>query len=366
MSDVNVAPGGGAEAIVSVPVATPAAIDNSPISATEAARQLSNYRWKRDNPEAAKAEEATPAPVEAAAEDLPETAESDPPQEAPAEQTQEAEPALPPIEPPRSWTSELKERWNALPREAQEEIQRVEQGREREFRRSQNEAAEERKAIQAERAKVEQARQQYEATLPQLLQTLQEQQAGPFADIKTMADVERLSTEDPFRYIQWTAHQHKVSAAQNELKAAQERQATEWNEKWTQFATSEDAKVIERIPELADPKQRAKIQEGALSYLKDSGFADSDLGQLWNGQASLSLRDHRLQGIIRDAVKYREAKASVAKPAPKPVPPVQRPGTPQPAISTADAEIQALAKRFERTGSLRDAQALRVAQTRAK
>ena len=65
--------------------------------------------------------------------------------QAPGEQTESAEPeaaAPPPIEPPRSWTKDEKERFQSLPRETQEYLATREQERDREFRRSQNEAAE--------------------------------------------------------------------------------------------------------------------------------------------------------------------------------------------------------------------------------
>ena len=90
-----------------------------------------------------------------------------------------------------------------MPRETQEYLASREQERDREIRRSQNEAAEQRKALDAERSKVEQARAQYESALPQLLETLQQQQAGEFGDVKTLADVEKLAREDWPRYLQW-------------------------------------------------------------------------------------------------------------------------------------------------------------------
>jgi hypothetical protein len=103
---------------------------------------------------------------------------------------------LSPIEPPRSWTKEDKELFTGLPRATQERLAERERSREGDFLRRQNEAAEKLKGLAAKEQAVEQARQTYEAALPQLLQTLQQQQAGEFADIKSMADVERLARED--------------------------------------------------------------------------------------------------------------------------------------------------------------------------
>ena len=81
---------------------------------------------------------------------------------------------------------------------------------------------------------------------------------------------------------------------------------------------------------------------------------------LWNGQKELSLRDHRLQLLIRDATLWREAqtKAKAKAAAVKPVPPVQRPGAATPRQGTDEARVQHLTQRLEQSGSLRDAAAL--------
>jgi hypothetical protein len=50
---------------------------------------------------------------------------------------------------------------------------------------------------------MEQARQKYETTLPQLLAVLQQQHASEFADIKTPADIERVANDDRARYVKW-------------------------------------------------------------------------------------------------------------------------------------------------------------------
>jgi hypothetical protein len=51
------------------------------------------------------------------------------------------------------------------------------------------------RALDARLAEVEQARQQYESALPILLSKLQTSYAGEFADIQSVADVQRLATE---------------------------------------------------------------------------------------------------------------------------------------------------------------------------
>jgi hypothetical protein len=265
---------------------------------------------------------------------------------------------LPPIEPPRSWTKEDKELFTSLPRARQERIAERERSREGDFLRRQNEAAEKLKGLAAKEQAVEQARQTYEAALPQLLQTLQQQQAGEFADIKSMADVERLAREDWPRYLLWDLQQKKVAEVTQHMLAAQQRQAQEKLAQFTEFAKRQDDLFKEKVPDMADEAKSAELQKQALAVLGELGFTEAELLPLWNGHKELSLRDHRLQLLIRDATLWREAQAKAKAAATKPVPPVQRPGAATARQGTDEARVQHLTQRLEQTGSLRDAAAL--------
>ena len=201
---------------------------------------------------------------------------------------------LSPIEPPRSWTKEDKELFAGLPRATQERLAERERSREGDFIRRQNEAAEKLKGLAAKEQAVELARQTYEAALPQLLQTLQQQQAGEFADIKSMADVERLAREDWPRYLLWDLQQKKVAEVTQHMLAAQHRQAQEKLTQFVEFAKRQDDLFKERVPDMADDTKAAELQRQALAVLSDLGFDEAELVPLWNGQKELSLRDHRL------------------------------------------------------------------------
>jgi hypothetical protein len=304
----------------------------------------------------------------------PEAAAAEPTQESPA-QAEEAAPAdtqapgqtegvpepaeqVPPIEPPRSWTKDEKERFLSLPRETQAYLAEREQERDREIRRSQNEAAEKLKGLNAKEQAVEQARQQYESALPQLLGNLQSQQAGEFADVRTMADVERLAREDWPRYLQWDVAQKKIAAVTQEMLSAQQRQAQEKLQRFSEFAKHEDDLFIERVPDMADAEKAAKLQGAAMTVLKDLGFSEAELGDSWNGGKDLSLRDHRVQLLIRDATLWREAQVKAKAAATKPVPPVQRPGVAQGKSASSDAEIQNLTRQLEQASGMN---AMRIA-----
>jgi hypothetical protein len=344
-----------------IPVA-PAPAKEGPINARDAMRSVVDWRRKsaaateRENVGAGlkpaptherdadvSADDATSKATEstAQAEDTVETRPESPPRET---ESADQEPEAPPIEPPRSWSKEDKELFRGLPRATQERLAERERSRDSDFSRRQQEATERAKALDAERGKVEQARAQYEQALPQLLETLQQQHAGEFSDIKTIADVEKLAREDWPRYLQWDLAQKKIAAVAQEMAAASQRQTQERARKFFEFARREDALFIDRAPEMADAEKAAKLQKQAVDTLKDFGFTDDELGAAWNGQRELSLRDHRLQLIIRDAILWRDAQAKAKAAATKPVPPVQRPSAAQDRSVSRVQQLESLNK----------------------
>jgi hypothetical protein len=271
---------------------------------------------------------------------------------------QEDHQALPPIEPPRSWTKEDKELFTSLPRETQERIAERERSRESDFLRRQNDAADKLKGLTAKEQAVDQARQQYEAALPQLLVMLQNQQAGEFADIKTLADVERMAREDWPRYALWDVQQKKVADVARQLSEVQQRQAHEKLQQFTDFAKREDDLFKEKVPDMADAKKAAELQTRCLATLTGLGFAEADLAKSWNGAKDLSLRDHRVQLLIRDATLWREAQAKAKAAQARPVPPVQRPGTAPARGEAQAAQIQNLTTQLDKSSGVK---ALRAA-----
>jgi hypothetical protein len=354
----DVAPQGGAPIdIVQIPA--PA---GTTISTRDAARTLASFRLKQREPEQAQ-EEARPAAEAEAAPPVDESAEASADAASPSGSettgatTESAEPpaAQAPIEPPRSWTKEARERFLSLPRETQEYLAAREQDRDRELRRGQNEAAEQRKAMEAERQKVEQARQQYEQALPNVLATLQQNHASDFSDIKTVVDLERVAREDWPRYVLYDAQQKRIASAERDLQAAKERQEQERAVKLMEFAQREHALLLEKIPEMADPAQGARLHVAAVGVLHELGFSDQELAEMVQGRRDLSVHDHRLHLLIRDGVRFRDAQKAARQASTKPVPPVQRPGVAQPRGAAQDAVVQNLTKRLDQTGNLKDA-----------
>jgi hypothetical protein len=102
------------------------------------------------------------------------------------------------------------------------------------------EASQQRKVLEADRASMEQARQKYEATLPQLLAALQQQQSSEFADVTTSADIERLGREDLARYVKWDLQQKQIAQVTREILSAQARQQSEQQRRFTELAQRHD------------------------------------------------------------------------------------------------------------------------------
>lgn len=327
------------------------------LSVTDAARTLAQVRKPKDRAGERRQEvkdqatqqareESTTAKVEVGAAPVEEQA----PGETESAETEAA--GLPAIEPPRSWTAEDKELFKALPRETQERLADRERARERDFRRSQDEAADKLKGLTAKEQAAEQARQQYEAALPQLLVMLQQQQAGEFADIRTLADVERMAREDWPRYALWDVQQKKIAEVTRQLTEVQQHQLHETLQQFAEFAKREDDLFKEKVPDMADARKAAELQTACLATLTGLGFAEAELARSWQGRKDLSLRDHRVQLLIRDATLWREAQAKARTAAAKPVPPVQRPGTAQPRGAAQEAQIQNLNLQLEKSSGV--------------
>jgi hypothetical protein len=370
---------GAGEAPVASDIVERTAGGEGPLTPREAARSLVDTRAKEragarrrddDDQPADAARDGAPAAEELASQEagtaqqaIEQTAERAGPGET---QADDREAALPSIEPPRSWTKEDKDLFRGLPRDTQQRLAERERSREGDFLRRQNEAAEKLKGLSAQQQAAEHARAQYEGALPMLLQTLQEQQAGAFADIQSVADLEKMAREDWPRYVQWDAQQKKIAAVTQHFQVAQARQSHEAAQQWHTFVADEDARFRERAPELADREALAKAARTATDMLQDLGFSQAELGEMWNGGRGVSLRDHRLQLLIRDGVRFRDAQAAAKKPLPRPVPDVQRPGPAPARNADTEGRVKDLTERLNASGNLRDAAALLVARRTAQ
>lgn len=343
------------------------AIQDDGVSALniEEARALLDQRLAEPNDSPSETNDAARRQMAERQNSAPEGDDADPETD-PSDDADAADPEdrnLPPIERPRSWAKELDEEWNSYPRAAQERILAREQERDTAIRRSQNELAEQRKAMEAELGKAKQLQTEYEQKLPQLVKTLEAALQNDFADIQTMNDVRKLQSEDPFRFQQWQLRQMELAEAHRQNNEVVSREESERASKWTNHIQAENGKFFDSLSD-ADKGKIADRLKAAPEFLEKRGFSSQELADFASGKERLSIYDHRIQSLILDGMKYQEiqnAPKLVAKPN---LPPVQKPGHAG-AVNSTDANIKALEKRFNASGSLEDAWALQEARLKS-
>lgn len=215
--------------------------------------------------------------------------------EAPAS---EPEDNLPPIAPPASWSADAKDAFRNLPRALQETVSKRETERDAETRRVQNETAEARKAIEAERAQALQERQQYAQRLQTLVPALEnELRQDAFARLTPEQRIQ-FAREHPAEFVAAQAQfQQKMTLLQQahvERQAIEERAAQEQARTIQDTLARERQLMAEKYPEFVDEKTGPQRVAEVKSYLKKVGFNDEEIGKLY---------DHRLVGVLRDAIR---------------------------------------------------------------
>jgi len=109
-----------------------------------------------------------------------------------------------------------------------------------------------------------------------------------------------------------------------------------------------------------DTGRRREISSFATSMLRNGGMSDQEISYHWN--TSPLLRSPLGQQILFDAARYRMAQAAAKQKAVRPVPTVQRPGSPVARGSDQDYSMGKLNAQLDRTGSVKDATALLIAR----
>jgi peptidoglycan hydrolase-like protein with peptidoglycan-binding domain len=311
----------------------------------------------KNNPPADGADDAT------AGNELAEANPESPETETTAED-QETEPAKPAIDPPKSWTKDLHDHWATLDPALQEHIVTRDREDQAAIKRSFNEAAEARKAAEAERAQAEQARKKYEEKLPLLEKKLQT--VGPFADVQSMEDLRKMQAEDPFRFQQYQLYQWEQQAEQAELKEAEGRKLQERIGKRGAYEAEQNKLLADLVPEMADPKKVGQMRDDAVKMLENDFGLKTDLLQRWMNDdvGHEILSNAGFQKLVADQLKAKAVKAAPPKAIPKPVPAVVKPGIAAPRGAQAAESVQASRNKLSGSGSVEDAFALYQAKRR--
>lgn len=205
--------------------------------------------------------------------------------------------------------------------------------------------AEQRKAIEAEQAAVQEAKQvrdAYSQRLQMVEQLLVSQQP--------QEDIEALKDTDPIGYAvriaEQTQREKQLAAVRMEQQRIAEMQQAEQQQNLSRYVQQQAQLVAEQLPEYSDPEKGQKLRTDLRAYAKERGLSDDELSQVF---------DARHVMILHDAMQYRklmQSKPQVTKRVTEAPKTIKSGNT----ANTAGADaIKREKARLRETGSIRDA-----------
>ena len=327
------------------PATTPTPIVDGPLETDEQAAEAFG-RLLRPEPQAEPTDEQDAAPVEAEAEDAkPEaeittdevevTAETGETGDDGGEDGSEAQPEL--IAAPASWPEADKAAFAELPPETQRTLATRESAREADFTRKSQDVANRRRAADEDMSNAQLERQHYTA---QVFPLIEQMAAALQVEEQGLAE---LLDDDPDEYVRakvrFDANQGMVQSLLAEHHGMQQRQAeaqaNELHTHQTAFLQQQVPKLLEAIPEWADPVKRESGRTELVGYLQRTGFSDQEIGSVVDSRHVVMARKAMLYDKLQDQ-KTKVAKKVKGKPPAK-----LKPGTPQPKGRKADERMAA-------------------------
>jgi Tfp pilus assembly protein PilN len=206
--------------------------------------------------------------------------------------------------------------------------------------------AEQRKAVEAERVKIDEAaktRETYAQRLQVIEQLLQQQETGE--------DLSALRTEDPIAYAVKMAEKverdKQLQAVQMERQRVQQEQMAHQQALLQKHIQTEQQKLVEAIPEFKDDVKGEIIRRDIRNYAKSIGFTDQELSQVY---------DSRAVQTLYKAMQYEKLMANKGATTKKvaTAPKTLRPGTSNPQSSENEAMKKERA-RLRQSGNKKDA-----------
>ena len=206
--------------------------------------------------------------------------------------------------------------------------------------------AEQRKQVEAERAKIEEAaklRETYSQRLQVIEQMLSQQ---PEEDLSALKD------SDPVGYAIKVAEkmerEKQLSAVRAEREAVQAKQIAEHQERLKAHLAQEGERLKAAIPDLADEVKGELIRKEIRDYAKSNGWTDQELSQVYDHRAVIAL--YRAMQFE----KLQKSKPAVQKKVNE-APKALRPGVAGQRIDKDSEQAKKLAKQLKQTGRTRDA-----------
>jgi hypothetical protein len=206
--------------------------------------------------------------------------------------------------------------------------------------------AEERKAVEAEKAKIQEAKQlrdQYAQRLQMMEQFLSQQNKGE--------NLEALKEVDPIGYAVKVAEQaqreKQLAVLQQEQQRIAQQQQAEQSERLQSHLAEESQKLTGLIPGYGDPKTGDQIRKDIREYAKSVGWSDQELASLYDSRAVLNL----YHGMKYS--KLQSNKPVIAKKV-EAAPKMLKAGTSQPRNAESE-QNKKLQQRLRESGKVRDA-----------
>jgi hypothetical protein len=214
--------------------------------------------------------------------------------------------------------------------------------RDADYRRKTEELSNDRKNFHSQSEK---QRQDYSQKLKEVNELMSVAQEQLNTEISS-SDLEALYDEDP---AQAARIEHRLRRKQEKLNSAFQKAQSEQKQQFDGYLQSEKTKLVNNIPDFADPGKASTLKNNMRSHLAKYGFNDSEIAQVY---------DHRILMLVNDAMKFgnlQKAKPNIAKKISKPSR-VFKSGIKK---DKSDYQSKAAREKFGRlrkTGSLKDAQ----------
>ena len=217
------------------------------------------------------------------------------------------------------------------------------------YTRKTQEIADQRKVVEAEKAKIEEAsklRDTYAQRLGIIEQMLKQQDSGE--------DLASLKETDPIGYAVKVAEQaereKQLSAVRAEQQRIAQQQQGEQQERLKTYLAQEAQKLAEAIPEMNDPAKGQAIRTDIRNFAQKLGYSEQELSQVYDSRAVTALykamQYDKLMSGKGDATKKVQQ-------APK----MLKPGTSTPEARQTQ-EVKQLRGRLKKSGKARDAASL--------
>ena len=210
------------------------------------------------------------------------------------------------------------------------------------YRRKTEELSNDRKNFHSQSEK---QRQDYSQKLNEMNQILSNAQQELNTEINS-ADLEALYEEDP---AQAAKIEHRLRRKQEMLNSSIQKTQSEQKQQFDGYLQTEKTKLVNNIPDFADPGKASTLKNNMRSHLAKYGFNDSEIAQVY---------DHRILMLVNDAMKFgnlQKAKPNLAKKISKPSR-VFSSGIKQDKNDVKSKAAREKFGRLRKTGSLKDAQ----------